>query len=73
MDADKEANRLKAEAKIEENFKQQVRRQVIKKYVSKGLPIPACWLNDDVYSAQMLVQNYQRFGKDLEDVYPNPR
>lgn len=70
MDADREAQRVKGEAHIEENFKQQVRRQVIKKYLSKGLPIPSLWQNDDVYSVSRLMENYQRFGKDLEDVYP---
>ena len=69
-DADQGARRVKGEAHIEENFKQQVRKIVIDKYVSKGLPIPACWQNDGVYSALKLVENYQRFGKDLEDVYP---
>lgn len=70
MDAEREAARLKAEARIEENFKQQVRRIVIDKYVSKGLPVPALWQNDDVYSVIKLEENYKRFGKDLEDVYP---
>lgn len=71
MDSDRETNRLKAEAKIDEKFKRQVRKIVLDKYVLKGLPVPACWQNDDVYSVQMLEQNYQRFGKDYEDVYPS--
>lgn len=71
MDADREANKVRDEAKIEERFKKEVRKIVLAKYISKGLPVPEHWQNDDVYSVQMLKQNYQRFGKDYEDVYPN--
>jgi hypothetical protein len=71
MDEDKAAAQLKAGVRIEEKFKREVRRLVLDKYVVKGLPIPELWKNDDVYSAPMLVENYQRFGKDYDDVYPN--
>jgi hypothetical protein len=71
MDEDKAAAQVKAETHIEEKFKREVRRIVLDKYVVKGLPIPELWKNDDVYNAQLLVENYKKYGKDYDDVYPN--
>ena len=68
MDEDKAAAAMKAEALVEESFKRQVRRIVLDKYVSKGAFIPELWINDEVYSAQRLVENFQKFGKECEDM-----
>jgi hypothetical protein len=64
MKADQEAQRVMEEAYIPESFKQQVRRQVIDKYVSKGLTIPDMWRNNEVYSVDHLLE---RFNKGYED------